>query len=173
MRVQDHAPALALALAALASACGGDPAPAPRDPWAFPFAAEADVGCRRIVRVFSVENPWDHAHEGVDFGCPEGTPVLAAAAGVVERVEARRVGSVERVRMDLAVEGGRYRLEYINLTAAAVEAGQVVGQGDVLGWSALGLHLGVWDVEAGRFIDPLGLLEGPDGPEAGDGGVVR
>lgn len=169
MHVRVGLPAAALALAALAAACGA----APPATWALPFGPDADPACRRIVRVFSVENPWDHAHEGVDFGCPQGTPVRAAAAGVVERVEARRLGGAERVRIHLAVEGGRYVLEYINLTAAAVEPGQAVEQGELLGWSALGLHLGVWDAEAGRFIDPLGLLERPASEEVGDGGVVR
>lgn len=96
-------------------------------------------------------------HEGVDFGAPVGTPVLAAADGVVE--EARWNGGYGRwlrIRHGSDLETG-----YGHLSAwvrgvspgAAVRQGQVVAYVGATGL-ATGPHLHYEVFKAGRQIDP-------------------
>lgn len=121
--------------------------------WVWPFPA--DTACLRIVRPFSVENPWDHAHEAVDFGCPAGTPVLAAASGEVASVSQVQVGQEMRGRLALRLDAQTLRLEYLNLSAVLAEEGDHLEAGARLGDSALGLHLAVLDESSGEYVDPL------------------
>lgn len=70
-------------------------------------------------------------HRGVDFGVPTGTPVYAPAPGrVVEPVNDGSFG----VAVALAHADGWVTL-YAHLSRAAVAPGQVVREGDLLGWS--------------------------------------
>ena len=70
------------------------------------------------------------SHEGVDIFAPRGTPVLAAAGGIVRRVGTQRLGGlVVWLRDD---EGG-YSHYYAHLSAQLVERGERVRAGDTLG----------------------------------------
>lgn len=83
------------------------------------FGAEYVDGARRWL------------HRGVDFGVPTGTPVYAPAAGrVVEPVNDGSFG----VAVALEHEDGWVTI-YAHLSRAAVAPGQVVREGDLLGWS--------------------------------------
>lgn len=76
-------------------------------------------------------------HEGIDFGVPEGTPVLAAADGVVESVERdpaqHAYGKYIRLRHN--TPDGLFRTIYGHLSDISVTPGQQVKAGDVIGLS--------------------------------------
>jgi murein DD-endopeptidase MepM/ murein hydrolase activator NlpD len=83
------------------------------------------------------ENPGFYAqwgypgHNGVDFGIPDGTPVVAAAAGTVEKVGFENGGYGNYVKLN----HGAFQTYYAHLQGAAVGAGQKVQQGTVVGFS--------------------------------------
>ena len=98
-------------------------------------------------------------HDGTDFGAPCGTPVRAAAGGVV-----RQVGSVGGYGQRVVVEhdAGEATL-YGHLSAYDVVVGQRVRAGDLVGrvgrtGYATGCHLHLTLVEDGRPVDPLPRL---------------
>ena len=69
-------------------------------------------------------------HEGVDIFAPRGTPVIAAAAGVVRSIRGNRLGgNVVWLRDEL----GRTHY-YAHLDSQAVRRGQRVSAGDTLGF---------------------------------------
>jgi murein DD-endopeptidase MepM/ murein hydrolase activator NlpD len=109
-----------------------------------------------------VANPWDWAHEAIDYACVAGTPVFAVQSGVVSGVAWVEVGTAGlRGHVDIELDGMPVRVEYVNLGRVVVEEGQTVAKGDTLGFSALGLQVGVWDREAGRYVDPAPFLALP------------
>ena len=96
-------------------------------------------------------------HQGVDFGAPAGTPVFAAADGVVE--DARWAGGYGRwllIRHGQAVETA---YGHLSAWASGVGPGSRVRQGQVVAFVgesglATGPHLHFEVLEAGRRIDP-------------------
>lgn len=98
-------------------------------------------------------------HEGIDIVAPEGTPVVAAAAGRV-----RFVG--ERSRFGLVVEvdhGNRYATRYAHLKRALVRPGQTVERGvriGVIGQTgiAFGPHVHYEVLVDGRPRDPRAFI---------------
>jgi murein DD-endopeptidase MepM/ murein hydrolase activator NlpD len=96
-------------------------------------------------------------HEGVDFGAPVGTPVLAAADGVVE--EARWDGGYGRwlkIRHGPGLETG---YGHLSAWARGVTPGASVRQGEVVAYVgatglATGPHLHYEVFRDGRRIDP-------------------
>ena len=94
-------------------------------------------------------------HEGIDIGGITGEPVHAAAAGVVVLAETLQVrGNAVILDHGAGVLSGYYHLDRI-----AVQAGQVVGQGDLLGaMGATGLVTGShlhWELRVGGVaVDP-------------------
>jgi len=130
--------------------------------WALPFPLDPGNGCQTVATPFSVANPWDWAHEAIDYACVAGTSVFAVQSGVVSGVEWVEVGTAGlRGRLDIELDGMPVRVEYVNLGRVVVEEGQTVAKGDTLGFSALGLQVGVWDREAGRYVDPAPFLALP------------
>lgn len=129
--------------------------------WSYPFPLDRDNGCHRVATPFSVENPWDHAHEAVDFACQSGTPVLAVLSGEVTDVSYVEVAGERRGRVVLKLEGFALHVKYLNLIEVMVGQGDWVEQGGQIGSSATGLHLGVWDELAGRSVDPADFLDLP------------
>lgn len=122
--------------------------------------------------------PWAAGHRGVDYRVPPGTPVRAAAPGVV--AFAGRVAGGLHVAVDHL---GGVRTSYAYLSRLGVGEGVRVERGTVLGWSGgTGpghgpdlVHFGVR--ERGRYVEPaparvrLAPLDGgpapPCGPESG------
>jgi murein DD-endopeptidase MepM/ murein hydrolase activator NlpD len=112
-------------------------------------------------------------HEGVDLAAPLGTPVLAAADGVVRQAEARG-GYGNWVMIDH--DGGRLSTGYAHMLAFApgLVAGARVLQGEVIGFvgntghsTGPHLHYEVW--ADGKAENPVGnpatlraQLRGPD-----------
>lgn len=98
-------------------------------------------------------------HDGTDFAAPCGTPVLAAADGIVQRV-----GTVGGYGQRVVIEhaAGAATL-YGHLSAYEVVVGRRVRAGDVVGrvgrtGYATGCHLHLTLVEDGRPVDPLPRL---------------
>ena len=74
-------------------------------------------------------------HEGTDFGMPVGTPVLAAAPGVVKYVDDwGPVGIFVIISHETYAEEGLSTL-YAHLSSSKVKEGQVVKRGEMIGYS--------------------------------------
>ena len=141
-----------LGVFSLSSACSSDGITG--EDWVYPFPLERYNGCYKVATPFSVENPWDHAHEAIDFACLLDTPVFAVQSGVIEEITFAEVLGEKRARISLTLDDALIRVEYLNLKEAAVQEGQWVGKGERLGLSATGLHLAVWDGAQGIYVDP-------------------
>jgi len=104
-------------------------------------------------------SPYGPGHRGIDIAAPIGTPVVAAADGVV--AFAGSVGGNLYVSID-HLDGVRTTYSY--LSSIAVHRGDTVVQGEVVGASGHGhpsiptdhLHFGAR--YQGAYIDPLLLL---------------
>ena len=96
-------------------------------------------------------------HKGVDYGAPAGTPVLAAADGVIEDMgRVRRFGWFVRIRHGAQLETAYNHLSGFTpglAVGASVSAGQVIGKVGHSGWST-GPHLDFEVVLAGRNVAP-------------------
>lgn len=81
-------------------------------------------GCTRITQYFS----WHHS--GVDIACPAGTPILAAADGVVYRVQYLSTGYGHNIMIN---HGGGVMTLYGHMTTILVQAGETVKRGQQIG----------------------------------------
>jgi murein DD-endopeptidase MepM/ murein hydrolase activator NlpD len=96
-------------------------------------------------------------HEGVDFAAPRGTPVHAAADGIVASMRVERgYGRILRLRHQSGVET---RYAHLARFATGLTPGVRVRQGDVIGTVgssglATGPHLHYEVVMHGRPVDP-------------------
>ncbi len=129
--------------------------------WAYPFPLVRSNECYKVATPFSVENPWDHAHEAVDFACVPETPVHAVQTGMVERIVYVDVLGEERVQITLALSDSPVRVEYLNIKQVEVQEGQEVRKGAKLGLTATGLHFAVWEGEQEVYVDPAQYLTLP------------
>lgn len=102
-------------------------------------------------------------HEGVDIFAPRGTPVLAAADGVVSRVGTQRLGGLVVWVRDSRRGHSHY---YAHLDRQLVERGDLVRVGDTLGLvgntgnarsTPPHLHFGLYERRRGA-IDPYDFL---------------
>ena len=117
-------------IAALAKSAGSQ---GPVDPqatgplsWPLPgYAAGGGVGWR-IHPVYKYKS----CHTGVDSGAPGGTPILAAASGVVLSTTVSRAYG----NMTLIDHGGGVVTMYAHQSRFGVAPGQVVGNQDVIGY---------------------------------------
>lgn len=127
-----------------------------QEPSVLPFAKE------HLVRVSAdfgqVGKFWrdtGKVHRGVDFVVPEGTPIYATAAGVVEvRDEPESYGLNV-----IVTHGETYASRYSHLSRFAVEDGQAVRQGDLIGYAgntgrSTGPHLHYEVLRDGEPVDP-------------------
>lgn len=95
-------------------------------------------------------------HRGVDLGAPLGTPVLAAADGVVEEAGSRgAAGRMVRVRHERGLV-----TSYLHLGSIAVRSGERVAAGAVLGTVGqsgvvTGPHLEYRVSRNGTWLDPV------------------
>lgn len=112
-------------------------------------------------------------HNGIDFGVPEGTAVMASGSGTVMMARARIVTGLSVVIEHLP---GVYSL-YYHLARILVREGQRVAAGAVLGTvGSTGLSTGPhlhWEVRAGGVaIDPDTLVDVPLVDTAGDRVII-
>jgi murein DD-endopeptidase MepM/ murein hydrolase activator NlpD len=117
------------------------------------WGAERDGGARR--------------HEGVDIFAPRGTPAVAAAAGIITRVDDTKIGGRVVWLRDAAT--GQH-LYYAHLDRQLVQAGQQVRPGDTLGLvgntgnartTVPHLHFGIYQSGRGA-VDPWPYLHRAD-----------
>jgi murein DD-endopeptidase MepM/ murein hydrolase activator NlpD len=96
-------------------------------------------------------------HPGIDFSASIGTPVYATADGTVSRVQVKSTGYGKSVDIDHAFG---YRTRYAHMHDFAVEKGQNVKRGDLIGYvgstglsTAAHLHYEVFINN--RRVDPV------------------
>jgi murein DD-endopeptidase MepM/ murein hydrolase activator NlpD len=107
-------------------------------------------------------NPWPEFHQGVDLAADYGTPVRAAADGIVRSAGWDSGGFGNKVDVDH--ENG-YHTWYAHLSRFAVTAGERVHKGETIAYvgatgEATGPHLHYQVMLAGRPIDPAPYLNG-------------
>lgn len=114
-------------------------------------------GCSSLtLEPFDPHCPSHHIHTGVDLAAPQGTPVRAAAAGIVSvGFDPGGCGLYVSEVVDRHT-----RALYCHLSAAVVADSQPVGTGDVIGevgasGLATGPHLHFEVQEDGRAVDPV------------------
>jgi murein DD-endopeptidase MepM/ murein hydrolase activator NlpD len=106
-------------------------------------------------------NPWPEFHQGLDLAADYGTPVHAAADGVVGT--AGWDGGFG-IKVDVNHQNG-YHTWYAHLSRVAVTPGQRVRKGDVIAYvgatgEATGPHLHYQVMLGGTPIDPAPFLNG-------------
>lgn len=124
-------------------------------------------GVRAIQSRFGVARDGGRrSHHGVDIFAPRGTPVLASAEGVVNRVEVTGLGGKVVWLRDPVRNANLY---YAHLDSQTVRSGQQVSVGDTLGFvgntgnaitTPPHLHFGVYRRGEGP-IDPFPFLDPP------------
>jgi len=125
-----------------------------RSPLPFDPRVTSGFSSNRFHPVLGINRP----HYGVDFGAPEGTPVFAVAAGVVESA----AWSGEAGRMVRIKHASGYETSYLHLSGfgAGVREGTNVEQGRIIGYvgmtgSATGPHLDYRVMKSGSYLNPL------------------
>jgi len=95
-------------------------------------------------------------HNGVDFGAPTGTPIMAVGDGVVTW-SGPNGGHGRFVKLN---HEGPYETSYSHLSRVSVRKGQRVRQGDIIGYVgstglATGPHLHYQFWVNGKYVNPL------------------
>lgn len=95
-------------------------------------------------------------HKGTDFAAPVGTPIMATANGTVTE-SARKGGNGNYVKIR---HNGTYSTQYLHMSKRAVKVGQVVKQGDIIGYIGMtgntsGPHVCYRFWKNGAQVDPL------------------
>lgn len=108
-------------------------------------------------------NPYGSGHRGIDIAAPFGSPVVAAADGVV--AFAGRIGSGSYVSIDHP-DGIRTTYSWLGALGTArgrtIQAGQVIGASGIGHPGSLVPHLHFGARIADTYLDPLSLLAPPD-----------
>ena len=96
------------------------------------------------------------AHKGTDFPSPIGTPIIATANGVVIKSEYRG-GNGNYVKIK---HNNIYSTQYLHMKKRKVKVGDVVKQGDVIGWIGMtgstgGPHVCYRFWKYGKQVDPF------------------
>ena len=97
-------------------------------------------------------------HKGVDFGAPAGTPIVAAADGVVS-FAGWHGGHGKYVKIG---HGGNLGTGYGHMSRIAVRSGERVRQGEIIGYVgstglSTGPHLHYEVYKGGQAINPTGM----------------
>lgn len=98
-------------------------------------------------------------HQGIDLVAPEGVPIIAAASGVVSRLENHPVWGV---KIMLEHKSG-FQTVYAHVGQALVSKGKKVKKGQVIGKMGLsglstGIHLHYEVIHKGVHINPTSIL---------------
>ncbi len=100
-------------------------------------------------------------HRGIDISAKSGTPVYATGEGTVSIAERQRSGYGNMVMIN---HGYGYMTRYAHLKDIAVERGQHVRRGDLVGWvgrtgKATGPHLHYEVSQKSRQVNPLNFMD--------------
>ncbi|HET6764378.1 MAG TPA: M23 family metallopeptidase [Longimicrobiaceae bacterium] len=117
-------------------------------------------------------------HLGIDIMAPDGTPVIAAAPGVIVKRDSSGLGGIALYQRGL--DGVTiYYYAHLQRYAPEIDEGDLVRQGDVIAYvghsgnasaGAPHLHFGVYTVTDpnrwwhGRDLNPYAVLTAPDAP---------
>jgi peptidoglycan LD-endopeptidase LytH len=131
----------------------------------------AGVRAAELKNTYGAARSGGRAHKGVDIFAAKGTPVVAAAAGVIVKRDSNSVGGVSVYQRDL---DGRtiYYYAHLNGWRAGLKEGDLVRQGEVIGYvgstgnvsGSPHLHFAVFTVTdpnrwwKGRDLNPYTLL---------------
>jgi murein DD-endopeptidase MepM/ murein hydrolase activator NlpD len=111
----------------------GNAAPVSADGWVKPVAGATvsqGFGCTNVsIEPYNASCPSRHFHSGVDLAVAAGTPIRAAASGVV-RVVVSTTGFGLHVIID---HGNGLQSLYGHMSVISVEDGAAVSAGDVIG----------------------------------------
>lgn len=115
---------------------------------------------------------WENKHTGQDFAAPTGTPVVAAAGGMVTSVSS---GGPYGNRIEITHANGMVTT-YSHLSKIEVSRFQPVGQGDVIGkvgetGNTTGAHLHFEVKVGGQYVDPMKYIGTATVPDEGFEGV--
>jgi murein DD-endopeptidase MepM/ murein hydrolase activator NlpD len=102
---------------------------------------------------------WGRMHEGIDLGAADGTPIAAAASGIV--IYAGWLGGYGN--LTVIDHGGGLSTAYGHQSHIGVSVGQQVAQGEIIGnvgstGHSTGPHLHFEVRVNGQAVDPLGYL---------------
>jgi len=105
------------------------PSPPPPD-FVIPVA---QVETADLVNTWGAARSHGRKHQGIDIMARAGTPVHAAADGVIVRMTTNELGGIVLYQRDA---GGAHVLYYAHLQgyAAGLREGEIVKQGDVIGY---------------------------------------
>ena len=102
----------------------------------------------KMTRRFGVPGPYSCGHhEGVDYGCPVGTPVVAAADGLVVATGAPWGNAFGHdsplIRHSVTINGAPHTVWaiYAHMSHCAVKPGEHVKKGQVIGLSGAEGHV--------------------------------
>ncbi len=106
----------------------------------------------RYVRIYGYHRP----HLGTDFAAPIGTPIMSTANGtVIKSSYTRGNGNYVKIK-----HNGTYSTQYLHMKKRAVKLGEVVKQGQVIGYigmtgSTTGPHVCYRFWKNGKQVDAL------------------
>ncbi|MEL6674032.1 MAG: M23 family metallopeptidase [Bacteroidota bacterium] len=105
----------------------------------------------------------DRMHKGIDFGAPAGTPVLATATGRISRATFKSDSSSYGKHI-IIEHDEEYSSLYAHLSGLVVKQGQIVEEGDTIGFvGSTGMstnpHLHYEVIFDGRRVDPENYLQ--------------
>jgi murein DD-endopeptidase MepM/ murein hydrolase activator NlpD len=121
----------------------------------FPVAGKRSVGSRWGAE----RDGGARSHEGIDIPAPRNTPALAAADGIISRVQNGGLGGKT---VSIRTEKGNLSLYYAHLDSQLVRQGQRVRSGDTIGLvgntgnaitTGPHLHFGIYT--SGGAVDPF------------------
>ncbi len=88
-----------------------------------------------ITTQFAAPDPWGIPHRGTDFAAANGTPIYAIAGGVISAAgPVNSYGNCVQISHGTASDGSRYDSLYAHMSRIAVNQGQSVQKGDVIGY---------------------------------------
>jgi murein DD-endopeptidase MepM/ murein hydrolase activator NlpD len=98
-------------------------------------------------------------HNGVDFGCPKGTPIYASRSGQVTIAQySSSAGYYVSIN-----HGDGWTSVYMHMTNYIVKKGQNVSQGQVIGYVgntgySTGPHLHFGIAYNGKYVNPMNYV---------------
>jgi murein DD-endopeptidase MepM/ murein hydrolase activator NlpD len=125
-------------------------------PAIFPFNQNFKVSSHFGYRIHPITG-MSSDHQGVDYICPEGTPILSTANGRVLKIEYHH--SIKGNAITIS-HLGNWNTFYGHLSRIIVQAGDLVEQGQIIGFSgntgrSTGAHLHYSVSRKGEYFNPL------------------
>ena len=121
-----------------------------------------------ITTRFGEADPWGIPHRGTDFAAANGTPIYAIASGIISAAgPVSSYGNCVQVSHGTAGDGSRYDSLYAHMSRIAVNQGQQVEKGEIIGYVGNtgnvygangGYHLHLELRVNGSRVDPLAYV---------------